>query len=258
MTGIPVEETVGKRVHASLGVDNQRSLADLIIEDPDSVGEKFSDSILSKTDTGYFEVEMSLPSIKGGIRAIISVIPILDRNGLIKGAIETIQDVTNLQEGTYRVYDSPDRTIESPSNPIFKIDSKGKISSWNKACEENFGYPSSMMIGDNSLRFVSKSTRPSFKETITRVLKGESFTGKEWKYYSAQGEPVYVLARAFPIQASKGKPKECVIVNTDITELKSKMRRLEQDAAEAKEKLKNVTGEFALLRKNIASYIRKK
>ena len=258
MTGIPVEETVGKRVHASLCVDNQRSLADLIIEDPDSVVEKFSDSILSKTDTGYFEVEMSLPSIKGGIRAIISAIPIVDRNGLIKGVIETIQDVTNLQEGAYRVYDSSDRTIESPLNPIFKIDSKGKISSWNKACEENFGYPSSMMIGNNPLRFVSKSTRPPFKETIMRVFKGESFTGKEWKYYSAQGEPVYVLARAFPIQASKGKSKECVIVNTDITELKSKMRRLEQDAAEAKEKLKNVTGEFALLRKNIATYIRKK
>jgi len=258
MTGIPIAETVGKRVHASLCVDNQGSLADIIIEEPDSIGEKFSDSILAKTETGYFEVEMSLPAIKEGIRAIVTVAPIVDINGSTKGAIETIQDVTGVQGGAYQVHDNLDRTIESPSNPTFKIDSKGKISSWNKACEENFGYPSTTMIGNNALRFVSKSTRVPFRETIVRVLKGESFSGKEWKYYSAQGDPVFVLARAFPMQAGEGKSKECVVVNTDITELKVKMRKIEQDAAEAKEKLKRMTDEYALLRKNIASYIRKK
>lgn len=258
MTGIPMEETVGKKVHASLCVDNQRSLADIIIEDPDSIVERFSDSILSKTDTGYLEVRMPLPAIREGIQAVITVAPIVDINGSIKGAIETIQDVTSLQEGTHQVHDSLDRTTESPSSPIFRVDLKGKITSWNKACEENFGYPASVMIGNNPLRFVSKSTRGPFKETIVRVLKGESVTGKEWKYYSAQGEPVYVLARAFPIQAGEGKSKECVVVNTDITGLKLKMRRLEQDAAETKEKLKRMTDEYTLLRKNIATYIRKK
>jgi PAS domain S-box-containing protein len=258
MTGIPLEEVVGKKVPASLRVDDQWSLADIIIEDPDSIVERFSDSIVSKTDSGFFEVGIPLPAIKEGIQAIITVAPIFDINGSITGAIEMIQDVTNLQELTYKVYDNHDRTVESQSNPIFKIDSKGKISFWNKACEKNFGYSSSMMIGNSPLTFVSKSSRQPFRETIVKVFKGESFNGREWKYYSEQGESVHVLAKAYPLQGSDGKSKECVIVNTDITDLKLRMKKLERDAAETKEKLKSVTHEYALLRKNIATYIRKK
>ncbi len=253
MTGIPLEEIVGKKVHHSLYVDRQWSLADIIIEDPGSIEEKFSGSILSTTDSGYFEVEMPLPGIKEGIQAIVTVAPILDTDGSIKGAIETIQDTTNLREGTYL-----DQTVELPSSPIFRIDSKGKISFWNKACEENFGYPSSKMIGKNPLTFVSRSTKRAFRETIVRVFKGESFNRREWKYYSAKGEPVHVLARAYPLQVSEAKSRECVIVNTDITDLKLKMKNLERDTAETKEKLKSVIDEYTLLRKNIATYIRKK
>ena len=257
MIGVPAEEIVGKSVHASLCVDDQGSLADIIIENPGSIAERFSGSIVSKTDSGYFEMEMSLPAIKDGIQAIVAVAPILDTDGSIKGAIETIQDVTNLESGT--VYDNLSRTGEPSSNPMFKIDSKGKISFWNKACEKNFGYSSSMMIGSSPLAFVSKSSRESFRKAIVKVFRGESFNREEWKYYSAQGKPVYVLARAYPIQAIGGKAnKECVIVNTDITDLALKMKRLERDAAETKEKLKSMTEEFALLRKNLASYIRKK
>ena len=258
MTSVPEEEIIGKEVPTSLHVDKQWSLADIIIEDPDSIVEKFSDSILSKTDSGFFELGLPLPAIKKGIQAIITVAPIFGINGSITGAIETIQDVSNLQGEIYKPYDNHERTVESQSNPIFKIDSKGKISFWNKACEENFGYPSSKMIGGNPLTFVSKSTRRPFRETIVRVFKGESFNEKEWKYYSAQGEPVHVLARVYPLQTIDGESQECVVVNTDITDLTLRMKKLERNAIETKEKLKSVTDEYALLRKNIATYIRKK
>lgn len=238
MIGVPAREIVGKKVHTSLCVDNQGSLADIIVEDPDSIIERFSGSIISKTDSGYFEVEMSLPDIKEGIQAIVAVAPILDINGSIKGAIETIQDVTNLQGGTYQVYDNLDQTFISPSNPIFKIDSKGKISFWNKACEENFGYPSSMMIGNSPLPFVSRSSRESFRKTIVGAFKGESFTGKEWKYYSAQGEPIHIMARAYPLQAGKGKYNECVVANKNITDLKLKMKKLGRDCSRDQGKTK--------------------
>jgi len=258
MTGVRAEEIIGKRVPTSLYVDDERSLADIIIEDPDSIAERFSGSILSKTDSGYFEIGIPLPAIKEGTQAIVSVALIRDMNGSINGAIETIQNVSKLQQGDYKVYDDYDGPVESPSDPIFSIDSEGKISFWNKACEETFGYPSSKIIGSDPSIFLSKSTKRPFEETIAKVFKGESLNGKEWKYYSAQGEAVHVLARAYPIQDSKGNSKECVIVNTDITDLRSRMDNLKRDAREAKEKLKRVTDEYTLLRKNIATYIRRK
>jgi PAS domain S-box-containing protein len=142
-------------------------------------------------------VGVPFPDIKEGIQANVAVAPILDINGVIKGAIEIIQDMADVEGGNYSAYDNPEQAIGLPSNPIFKIDAKGKVSFWNKACEENFGYNSSEIIGNSPLTFVSKSTRRPFRETIVRVFKGESFNGKEWKYYSADGEPVHVLARVY-------------------------------------------------------------
>ena len=98
-------EIIGKKVPVSLYVDNQRSLADIMIEDPDSIIDRFSSSIVSKTDSGFFEVGVPFPGIKEGMQANVAVAPILDINGIIKGAIEIIQDVTNVEGGNYSAYD---------------------------------------------------------------------------------------------------------------------------------------------------------
>ena len=258
MTGISTEEIIGKKVPVSLYVDNQRSLADIMIEDPDSILDKFSSSIVSKTDSGFFEVGVPFPGIKEGMQANVTIAPILDINGIIKGAIEIIQDVTNVEGRNYGTYDNPEQAIGLTSNPVFKINAKGKVSFWNKACEEIFGYHSSEIIGNSPLTFVSKSTRKPFKEIIVRVFKGESFDGKELKYYSVDGEPVHVLARLYTLKSIDGKNKECVVENTNITDFALRMKELERDAIEAKEKLKKMNDEYVLLRKNIATYIRKK
>jgi hypothetical protein len=111
MTGIPTEEIIGKKVPVSLYVDNQRSLADIMIESPDSILDKFSKSIVSKTDSGFFEVGVAFPHIKEGMQANVTIAPILDINGIIKGAIEIIQDVTNVEGRNYSAYDNPEQAI---------------------------------------------------------------------------------------------------------------------------------------------------
>jgi PAS domain S-box-containing protein len=258
VTGISADEVIGKKVPSALWVDNQWSLADVIIEDPDSISRRFSDSIISRTDSGFFEVGVPLPSINEGIEAVITVAPIYDVNGSVKAAIETIQDASNRRREAHGEHIRDEGNLEARLCPIFKVDSKGKISFWNKACEETLGYTTSKMIGASPFRFVSKSTREPFKETIVRVFKGESFSGKEWKYYSSSGEPVHVLASTYLDQSADGKSKECVVMNTDITNLTARMKQLERDSAETKEKLKSLSDEYALLRKNLATYIRKK
>jgi hypothetical protein len=64
--------------------------------------------------------------------------------------------------------------------------------------------------------------------------------------------------KAYPIQASDGTIKEGVFINTDITDLRLRLRQFRLSAAESKEQLKNITEEYDLLKKNIATFIRKK
>ena len=259
MTGVPAEEILGKEVWEGFTVEDQGSMADILLEDPDFMAGKYSDA--SRTDSGWFKMETFLPKLKGGRQAIINVAPLLDTNGTVKGAIQTIQEIKNSQHDyeSGRMGDgSLSQGEESDANPTFKIDSRGKISFWNKACEKDFGYSSSQVLGKSPLRFVSKRYKPMFRNVILRAFKGESITKKELKYQNGDKKPVYVLARVYPLEATDGKGKECVVINTNITDLKLKMKKLETYALESKEKLKTLSEEYDLLKKNIASFIRKK
>jgi PAS domain S-box-containing protein len=259
MTGVGAEEILGKQVWEGFSIDDQRSLADILLEDPDFVAEAYGDSVRPGTETGWFQLEMFLPKLRGGSRALVTVAPISDSLGNAKGAIQTVQDITVRQNDPGGVpNDLTEDTEEIWTIPIFKIDSQGKISFWNKACEESFGYRTSQMLGKSPLIFLSKRYKDTFRQTIVRAFKGQSVNNKQWKYYTKGGAPIYVLAKAYPIEVSGQKRNECVIVNTNITDLKLKMKELEANAQESKEQLEDLAEEYDLLKKNIATYIRGK
>ena len=254
LTGITAQEILGRPVWDGFSINDKGSIADIIINDQDSINESLADSVISQTETGWFELDLYFPKLKGGKRAIVTAALILDNNGIIRGAIQTIQEVLEKQSDNL----TENCLGDSFGKPVFKIDSQGKINFWNNACEERFGYSSSQMVGNNPLSLVAKNYRQAFKDTLIKVYQGKYFTNNEWRYQTQEGNPVYVMARAFPMPATNGEGVECVIVNTDITDLKLKLKKLSHYAAKSNEKLKNLTEEHELLKKNIATFIRKK
>jgi PAS domain S-box-containing protein len=254
LSGIYPEQILGKRVWEGFFINDKASIADMVLEDINSIGNIFGDSLISDIDSGWFEMDTFLPRLKEGKRAIVTAAPIMDNNGIMRGAIQTIQEVRKIPvEGG-----APEYLDESFPQPVFRIDSGGKIDFWNNACIEAFGYGGPEMIGKSPLAIVAKNYRPLFKDTLIRVLKGESFTNRQWKYFSSDGKPVYVLARVFPSQSADDRGVECVIVNTDITDIRLKLKKLSLYATESNEKLKALSEEHDLLKKNIATFIRKK
>jgi PAS domain S-box-containing protein len=259
LTDVPAGAVLGKTVWEGFRVDDRGSLADLILEDPNLILAHYGDHVVSKSTDGWFELEMSLPHLKGGLRALVTVATIADNIGGVRGAIETIQEVkAPPKDMAHLENEILGHPAEASGYPVIKIDSKGKVNFCNRACEEMLGYASSQLVGMNALSFVSKQQRPEFRETIMRVYRGESFNRKDWKYVNRRGELVYVLARAYLSRSLDGKAKQCVLINTDITALKLRLRKLGLYAAESKERLKSLTEEHNLLRKNIATFIRKK
>jgi PAS domain S-box-containing protein len=262
ITRVPSQDILGKKVWEGFSLGDDGSLADEILDNPSVLPEKCEESAISKTDSGSFIVETFLPKVKGGIRARIRSAPLLDQSSNIKGAVQFIQDIGKGNSQT-----SADGT-NGPDYPVFKIDSRGKICGWNKACEERFGYSFAQMFGKSPLSLISKSDWNGFRNTVVEVFGGRSFDGREWKCYGAGGEAVHVLARAYPVFSLSGKVEECVVSNTDITRLKMRLIRLERHAAERKAfeslaarttvKLKKISEEHDLLKRNISTIIRKK
>ena len=114
------------------------------------------------------------------------------------------------------------------------------------------------MLGKSPDTLISSRLKVNFKRTISDVLNGASYTNKEWTYNTFDGKQIYVLAKAYPSRSPDKRNMECVIVSMNITELKVKQRMLERDVSEGKEKLKSLMEEYDLLKKNVASFIRKR
>jgi PAS domain S-box-containing protein len=259
LTGVRPEEILGRRVWEGFQIRKGGSIADIILEDPSFLAENYRDSIKSISGKGWFELEIFFPKLNGGQQTIVNAAQILDNKGNLSGAIQTIQEFSGPVLGKGPM-DSGSTVLsdESFGDPVFRTDLQGLICFWNRACEEQYGYSSSQMMGQSPEPLISKEHKTNFNKTIMDVSNGANFTNKEWKYHTHDGKEIYVLAKAYPLQSSDKMRKECVIVSRDITDLKMKQKRVERYAAESKEKMKKLTEEYDLVKKNIASFIRKK
>jgi PAS domain S-box-containing protein len=141
---------------------------------------------------------------------------------------------------------------------VFKMDIKGKITFWNRACTELFGFDHNEMEGKSPLDIVEKGYRPLFKNIFVKVFKGESFSDQELRYASKHDNPVYAIARVFSCHNPEKDIVECVFVNTDITAMQLKLLKLKQLVSEGKEKYRGLSEEYDLLKKNISTFVRKK
>ncbi|MFZ0448440.1 MAG: PAS domain-containing protein [Desulfatiglandaceae bacterium] len=257
LTGVSPGEVIGKQVWEGFAINSGSSLADKIMEDPESLREQYGSSALSASDSGSFCIEADLPQLCGGSRAILNAAPILDEEGMVRGAIQTIQAIEKDSGDKDPGPKTPGRGLEDVY-PIYKIDRNGKITYWNRACEEILGYTASQMVGDNPLPLLSKPYRSNFRETIIRAMQGSIIKDREWKYYDQDGQPVYVVAKIMPLPSASGEIHECMVFNTVITDLKLRVKKLERYAMDSKEKYKRLTNEHQLLKRNIAAFIRKK
>jgi PAS domain S-box-containing protein len=256
LTGIMPGEVLGKGVWDGFRMGQQGSLADIILDEPGAIEEHFREATLSKSESGWYEMDIFLPHLKKGRRVLMSAGALVDETGAVRGAIQTVQESPCMSLG--EALTDSGQTNEAFVSPVYKVNAKGRIISWNRGCEEMFGYPSSQMIGRNAADLVSARYRPLFEETITRAFQGETSGTKTWRCQHREGKPVYVTARVYSHQAGNGGEKECAVVNANVTDMTLRLKKSETEAAETKEKLKTLTEEHDLLKKNIAAFIRKK
>ena len=256
LTGISPGEILGKGVWEGFRMGQQGSLADMLLNEPGVVEGHFREAILSKSESGWYEMDMLLPYFKEGRQVLISAGALVDEAGAVRGAIQTVREAPGTSSGG--ALSDSGQINEVFVSPVYKVNAKGRISSWNRGCEEMFGYPSSEMIGRIAAELVSARYRALFEEAIARAFQGETSGTKTWRCQHREGKPVYVSAKVYPLQAGNGGEKECAVVNANVTDITLRLKKSESEATEAKEKLKTLSEEHGLLKKNIAGFIRKK
>jgi PAS domain S-box-containing protein len=193
LTGISSGDISGKEAWEGFRMGEEGSLADILPSEPGAVEDRFREAILSKSDNGWYEMDALLPHFKKGRRVLISAGALVDETGAVRGVLRMVREFPGTSlDGA--LSDSG-QVNEAFVSPVYRVNARGEISSWNRGCEEMFGYPSNEMIGRNAVDLVSAHHKSLFEKTVTRAFQGETPGTKTWKCKNREGKPVYVTAK---------------------------------------------------------------
>ena len=157
LTGVPAQSMIGKGDYEpALPFYGERKpmLANLIFM-PEAEIEKRYDTIERIGDT--LVVDIFIPTFRpGGVYFWAKASPLLDSQGTIIGAIETIRDITDrkrAEQETERTRQRMAEIIDFLPDATFVIDLEGKVIAWNRAMEVITGVPAQSMIGKGDYEY---------------------------------------------------------------------------------------------------------
>ncbi|MFO7459660.1 MAG: PAS domain-containing protein [Desulfatiglandales bacterium] len=117
LTGLSAGEVLGKGVWEGFSMSDGKSLADMVLDNPLLVEERFPDAILSRPESGCFELNIFLPNLKGGRQAVVTASRMTDPSGTVLGALQSVCVPDS--------YPAPARTHQSPPFPSRIMPPKG-------------------------------------------------------------------------------------------------------------------------------------
>jgi PAS domain S-box-containing protein len=259
LTGLSQEDVLGKRVWEGFALDEGGSLADRLIDDPGSITERFKERILSSSESGSFALETYLPKVKGGTRTILNASLITDPDGRTLAAIQTVQNSpADVCKADVVPSKSGSGCPEWFPFPTFGIDSGGKISLWSKACENLFGYAPAQAMALNPLFLVVEGYRGAFKEAAVEAIQQNRPKEMECQCLRKDGGVIEAVVGFRPIPCEAEGAGGCVIGITDVTNLSYRIRAVEREATETRERLRRLSQEHDLLKGNVATLVRQK
>jgi len=176
------------------------------------------------------------------VALLMHTAPIRDEAGRVTGGVGAFQDITPLKEAQRRVEELAGDTerqrseleavIEGVNEGITVVDAAGRLVRVNSRGREIWALPREIGEGTSVLELVKQRDfrdldgRPiPFEQLpITRVLRGETFSGEEVVFLRPDGRKFHLLFGTSVVRDEKGGVRLAVNVYADIT----RIRELEQ------------------------------
>lgn len=233
MTGLHKQEMIGKGDYAYsmpfYGVPRP-ILIDLVGTHSEEIEAKYQ-YLKRKGLTIYGEAHV--PSLHCGRGAVLwcKASPLLDSEGNIVGAIESIRDVTERKRSEDALNEANEKLqalIQASPLAIVTYDPEGKVLSWNAAAERIFGWKAEEVL-DSNIPIIPEDKKHEFRALLEIVLQGKMFTGVELQRLRKDGNLIDVSLSSAPIKDAKGRIRGILSVMDDITKRKAAERSLREN-----------------------------
>ncbi|ELZ28795.1 PAS sensor protein [Halosimplex carlsbadense 2-9-1] len=157
----------------------------------------------------------------------LSVAPLRDEGGERVGQMGALADITDRKAAERELRATKERMqkfVETSPVGVVATDPDGRVTLWNDAMEEIFGWSAEAVLGEPYPAV--PADREGDDEIRQRVLEGESFTQIERERVRKDGERIDISLSTTPIRDDEGAVTEVVGYIEDITERKEREREL--------------------------------
>jgi PAS domain S-box-containing protein len=238
MTGIPADEMIGKGDYAYTvpfyGIQRPQ-LMDLFWVPDHEIAAKYPG--LEKEGDNLV-TEVFCPSLYGGKGALIwaKAAPLLDNEGRLAGAIESLRDITaqrNAEDLLHKSEERFRRLTENAHDIIYRMSlPDGTYEYVSPAVFEITGYTPEEFYDDPSLirNIIHPASRPYFALQWENLQRGEVPPVYEFRIINRSGQEKWVYQRNVLVLDDQGNPAAIEGIVTDITAIK----KIEPELSDAK------------------------
>ncbi|HOK47613.1 MAG TPA: ATP-binding protein, partial [Bryobacteraceae bacterium] len=118
--------------------------------------------------------------------------------------------------------------IDASPLAIVRLDSEGRVQSWNRAAEEMTGYRAEEVLG-RSINVIGESAPLLTPERLEEIARGVTLNGTEFTIRRKDGSVMYLRVWTAPLHNAAGKISGEIVVAADFSE----QRRLQEQFIQA-------------------------
>lgn len=181
---------------------------------------KYNDSGLPVSRFNYRVLTKS-----GEVRLIDERTVIIRREGVPLSWQGILLDVTDQKLAERRIRDLA-MIVDSSHDAIYGLDLEAKVTSWNRAAEELYGYPAAEVLGTRGEFLVPENLWEELESVRSRVRSGERVDNYETVRIRKDGTFVDVSITLSPLKDDSGEFIGFSVIARDISESKKAERLL--------------------------------
>ncbi|MEX2048173.1 MAG: PAS domain S-box protein [Gemmatimonadota bacterium] len=135
------------------------------------------------------------------------------------GLIENIEERKRAERALRETSQALEALVQSSPLPIVTFDGEGRVTRWNPAAEQVFGWRAEEVLGcPNPL--LPEGEEETFRRAVELVLRGKSWRNVEAVRKRKDGSAIDVAISSAPLRDARGEPVGMVAMLADITERK--------------------------------------